>query len=88
MIWFGIFENCTCALEETIISRFKAVVQGMSCSIRFVLVHFGAKWMASTHTHLLSKRNGPLSRVFSIECYLFSLFYLFISVISFFVHYF
>ena len=31
--------NCACALTETLISRFRAIVQAMLCSIRHVLVH-------------------------------------------------
>ena len=36
-----------------------------------MLVHRDSKWMAFTHTHLLSKRNSPQSR--PIELYYFHL---------------
>ena len=33
-----IFDNCTCALARTLLSRFRAIIQAMLCSIRCALV--------------------------------------------------
>ena len=57
MCRYNVFDNCACALVETLISRFKSIYQVMLCSIRYVLVYIGSREMAFTYAHC------PLSKV-------------------------
>ena len=61
--FYSIFDSCACPVTEILISRFRAIIQVMFCSMRYVLEHIYSKEVVLTHVHLLSKRNSPLSRV-------------------------
>ena len=50
--WYGVFDNCTCALGAT---KFGTIVSVFWNSIRYMLVRISVKYMEFAHARLLSK---------------------------------